>query len=297
MLKSFSFGKNQGGVLITLLVIIALGACYFFLYLPKNERTVQERRFRCLRKIDFSLRDKIQTSLVQITNLANDYNKYSDDKHADELRKLRKYIAGYSTKNFTLLLPEQAIRYFNKDHDKLTYMGDDDQGNKRYIDVCSQFTLLVKKDKNNITLKSKTNKTNTDDTVIGMRYEFTQFVNSILLSDVFDHYIIFINNKKIYEDYPSGLNITNPDSLLSVKNRITTPGVRSLQVGETDYKVFSHPVYTFSGSIWTITGLLRNDNYQAEKNQLPLWLLLLLTTAAIVKIVSHPWIKLLSYGE
>ncbi len=297
MLKIFSFGKNQSGVLITLLVIIALGACYFFLYLPKNEETVQERRFRCLRKVDFSLHDKIETSKKQIANLANDYDKYSTDKAIDSLTKLRTYIAGYSTKNFTLLLPEQASRYFNRDHDKPTFLDEDDKGNQFYIDVGSQLTFLVKTGKNNTPLKSKTNKTGAGGTVIGMSYDFSQFVSSVLLSDVFDYYIVFINKTKIFEGYRSGLNINDPDSLLSIKNKISTPGIRSLRIGETDYKVFSHPVYTFSGSKWTISGLLKNNNYQAEKNQLPLWVLLLLTTAAIAMLVSLPLIKLYHMGS
>jgi len=219
MLKFFSFGKNQSGVLITLLVIIALGACYFFLYLPKNERTVQERRFRCLRKVDLSLRDKIQTSRVLITNLLNDYDRYKDGKQDAGLKKLRKYISGYSTKNFTLLLPERAEQYFNpnhdslinSNHDNLTYMGDDDLGNKFYIDVGSQITLLVKKEKNNGAPKSKSGKTRETDTVIGMRYDFNQFVSSLLLTGVFDYYAVFVNKKKIYEDYPTGLNFNDPD--------------------------------------------------------------------------------------
>ncbi len=297
MLKIFSFGKNQSGVLITLMVIIALGACYFFLYLPKNEERVQERRFRCLRKVDFSLHDKIETSKKQIATLANDYDKYSSDKRSDSLAELRKYIAGYSKRNFTLLLPEQASRYFNRHHDQPTFLDEDDKGNQFYIDVGSQLTFLVKTGRNNSKLNSKINKTGADSTVIGMSYDFTQFVSSILLSDVFDYYVIFINKTKIFEGYRSGLNISDPDSLLSIKNKISTPGIRSLRIGETDYKVFSHPVYTFSGSKWTITGLLKNDNYQAEKNQLPLWVLLLLTTAAIAMLVSLPLIKLYHMGS
>lgn len=297
MLKIFSFGKNQSGVLITLLVIIALGACYFFLYLPKNEEMVQERRFRCLRKIDISLHYKIETSKKQIANLANDYNKYSTEKGTDSLANLKKYIAGYSKKNFTLLLPEQASRYFNRDYDQPIFLDEDDMGNQFYIDVGSQLTFLVKTEKNNTTLKSAADKTGAGGTVIGMSYDFNQFVSSMLLSDVFDYYVIFINKTKIYEGYRSGLNISDPDSLLSIKNRISTPGIRSLRIGETDYKVFSHPAYTLSGIKWTISGLLKNDNYQAEKNQLPLWVLRLLTTAVIAMLICLPLIKLYHMGN
>ncbi len=108
MRKSLSFGKAQASVLITLLVLISLGACYFFIYLPNNEKNVQERRFRCLRKIDGSVRKKIATSQTQITNLLNYYDEYSHTNNRAALKKIRKYISEYPKTNFVLLLPEQG---------------------------------------------------------------------------------------------------------------------------------------------------------------------------------------------
>ena len=295
MLKALSFGKNQAGILITLMVLLSLGACYFFFYLPGNEKNVQERRFRCLRKIDVSIRSKISTSETQITNLLNSYDNYSQHNNGAELNKLRKYIREYSKANFTLLLPEQADKYFYKDS-SLVYTGDDTSGTVKYfIDADSHFTLLAKKvvPGNQPSVHKKT----TDTLAIGIRFEFDQFIQPLLLTDVFDHYIAFINKKKIFEDYPTGLTFDNPDSLLNVKNKITTPGLRSIQIGETDYKVFSQPVYTYTNNKWIITGLLRNSEYQQEKNQLPLWALLLLITVAVTMLVSLPWIKLYHMGN
>src|ERR1700761_8099106 len=120
MQKFFSFSKNQAGVLITLVILIALGACYFFLYLPNNEKAVQERRFRCLRKIDRGIRQKIETSEKQITSLINDYYKYANNDKG-KLEKLRLYIGQYPRKNFILLLPEQANKSANSGH--ITYLG------------------------------------------------------------------------------------------------------------------------------------------------------------------------------
>jgi len=47
----FSF-KKQVPVLTTLLVIISLGLAYFFIYIPHNEKIIQEQRFRVLQNID-----------------------------------------------------------------------------------------------------------------------------------------------------------------------------------------------------------------------------------------------------
>ncbi|HEX4373820.1 MAG TPA: hypothetical protein VHZ50_10995, partial [Puia sp.] len=331
MLKFFSFGKNQAGVLITLLALISLGACYFFIYLPNNEKAVQERRFRCLRKIDTNIRIKIDNSFTQISNLIYDYDKnhpvdtsnhhkknHSKDSIArkkDSLfRELNTYISEYPKDNFTLLMPEQANKYFH--NSKLPiYIGDDTTGKFRfYIDVSSQFTLLVNKIKSdNKVSKSGNNKdaksnNKTDpidysatisDTTIGIRFEFVQFFKPLLPPDVFDYYVVFVKNKKLYESFPSGLNYNykDADSLLNVQRKITSPGVHTLKIGETDYRAFSHPAYTYTDSKWIITGLVSDSNYQKEKNQLPLWAFLLLLTSVIIMLVSLPWIKLYHMGN
>ena len=295
MQKLFSFSKNQAGVLITLVILIALGACYFFMYLPNNERTVQERRFRCLRKIDRGLRQKIGTSEKQITSLINDYYKYSNNRQDKDLEKLKRYIAQYSRKNFTLLLPEQANKYANAGH--IAYIGNDTSGNRFYIDADSRITLFVNKPADGKAPDSAGAKVNLSGTTIGIQFEYDQFIKPLLLRDVFSYYLVFINKHKVYEDYPTGLNDNEPDSLLNKKSQITTPGVHSLQIGETDYKVFSHPVYTYDNDKWIITGLLKNADYQQEKNQLPLWVLLLLMTILVTMLVSLPWIKLYHMGN
>jgi len=296
MLKLFSFGKINTGILVTLLVLIALGSSYFFIYVPNNERVVQERRFRCLRKIDLSLRNKIQASEIQIKALINSYYKYSSQKNAAELKKLRKYITQHPKDNYTLLLPEQANTYFGN-NSQLTLIADDTSGNKYYIAVSSHITLLVTRPVFNKGTNSSSNKKIASPLTIGMQFESNQFIQPLLLRDVFDYFIVFINKDKIYEDFPTGLNYADPDSLLTVKNKITSPGVRSIQIGETDYKVFSHPAFSYTNTKWIITGLLKNSNYQKEKNKLPVWVMLLLMTTAIVMLVSLPWIKLYHMGN
>src|ERR1700743_429322 len=166
MLKSFSFGKNQASVLITLLILISLGACYFFIYLPNNEKAVQERRFRCLRKIDTNIHTKIENSFTQIANLLENYDKNSPpyiNISRDSIKKkdsllsgLREYISGYPKTYFTLLLPEKANKYFIRHrrtnninrirNDTPIFIREDISSNIRfYIDVNAQLTILAKK--------------------------------------------------------------------------------------------------------------------------------------------------------
>jgi len=304
MLKFFSFGKINAGVLVTLLVLIALGSSYFFIYVPGNEKVVQERRFRCLRKIDLSIRTKIKTSKVQIKTIINDYYRYSYGKTRDpkKLDTLRRYIIQSSKKNYTILLPELANTYFdNKENDNLenqpAYIGDDPSGNSFYIAIRSNITILVTRSIDNANPITSAKGKKTNRLTIGLQFESDQFIKPLLLTDVFDYFVVFVNKDKIYEDFPTGLNYQIPDSLLTVRNKVTSPGIRSFQIGETDFKVFSHPAFTYTDNKWIITGLLKNSNYQKEKNQLPLWVLLLLTTTAIVIFISLPWIKLYHMGS
>ena len=49
-----------------------LGVGYFFVYVPKNEKTVQQRRFRCLQNIDTNIHSKIENSISLLYNLLPD---------------------------------------------------------------------------------------------------------------------------------------------------------------------------------------------------------------------------------
>ena len=73
MPRLFGINSKQIGIIATLLVIIFLGACYFFIYVPNNEKTVQERRFRSLQNIDNNFHAKISNDTLLINNLLQEY--------------------------------------------------------------------------------------------------------------------------------------------------------------------------------------------------------------------------------
>src|ERR1700753_1309241 len=79
MLKFFSFGKSQASILITLMVLIFLGAVYFYIYIPQNEKTVQERRFRCLQNINTNINTKIGNSISMLNYLLTSFPKNPTD--------------------------------------------------------------------------------------------------------------------------------------------------------------------------------------------------------------------------
>ncbi len=276
--KFFSVNKNQAAVLSTILVLMLLGVSYFFIYVPKNEKTVQQRRFRCLQNIDTNVHSKIENSISLLYNLlpdasmpANGFKKFSDT--------LNKYIADYPKDNFTLLPVEQSVP-------------EEKAGNPN-----AQYFILSAK--RNIKSLNK---------IINVRllYGYGQFIKSLLPAEVFDNYIVFVNDKsnskdnaikEVYETFPSGLSIKARDSIFQTKGGVTAPGMRTLNLGGDDYKVFSQPVDIPGNKELIIVGLVSDSNYQKEKNQLPLGVVLLLLTVAIVLVVSLPWIKLYHMGN
>ena len=68
-MKYFSFNKNYNDLLITLLVLIFLAAGYFYLYVPQNEKKVQEQGFRSLQNIDKNIHLDIDNSIALMHNL------------------------------------------------------------------------------------------------------------------------------------------------------------------------------------------------------------------------------------
>ncbi len=267
MFKSTGISRKQTGVIVTLLVLIFLGASYFYIYVPNNERTVQERRFRCLQNVDINIHNKIQNNFRLVENLSRTYSKKNDKDQSTRINTFNKQIdTFYNLKpDFTVLA--NARPGLLNDSLTLLYHVLDSHG---------------------------------DSAKIYVRFGAAQFIKPLLPSGVFDNYIVFYKKDKLYdklyETFPSGLSGI-ADSLLEVKSKISSPGMRSLSIGGTDYKVFSQPVTTMNGDTWLIAGLVSSKNYQQEKNQLPLWIILLLLTAAIGIIVSIPWIKLYHMGN
>src|SRR3569623_824306 len=84
MPKLFSISSKQLGVIFTLMILIFLGASYFFIYVPNNEKNVQERRFRCLQNIDSNIRFKMDNNIALINNLLSQNNNLATLRAANK---------------------------------------------------------------------------------------------------------------------------------------------------------------------------------------------------------------------
>ncbi|MES2647793.1 MAG: cache domain-containing protein [Bacteroidota bacterium] len=262
---------------VTLLVMLALGASYFFIYIPTNERRLQEQRFRSLQNIDRNIHTKIDNGVAMLNLLIKAYHDAPTKRDS-----LRKYIANYPADKFILTQPTLVKR------------------GALLPDSVDFYKVLINNATGRISLQTQllqVNKNN-DSAVYQMSMHFNseQFIKMLLPSNVFDEYIIFSNGKPLYQSFPAGISRVNNDSLLSVRNGISGSMVRNFTVSGNDYKLFLQPVYVGNNEC-VIGGLLSDSRYQQEKTQLPAQVVLLLVTLVLIILLSTPWLKLYQMGS
>jgi hypothetical protein len=273
MAKSFlSINKNQVSILSTLAVILILGAGYFFVYVPANEKDIQAQRFRALQNVDKNVHEKIENSVALINNLLENYSAGNSDHVIN-------FLENQSNKNYTFTsvvsLTTTAIKQ-NTDS------------------VC-----IIRVDSSTKLITLYLSKRYRDSTFfqLGMNFTPSQFVGFLLPENVFDDYIIFSNNRTILETFPSGISYVIKDSLFRVKTSISSSSVVEHNISGKDYKMFLQSVSLDAKTELVIGGLLTNKRYQHEKTQLPTPIVLLLATILLISIVLFPWIKLFQMGS
>jgi len=283
-MKFFSINKNQSAVLVTLIILIFLGAGYFFIYLPYNEKRIQEQRFNALQNIDRNIHAKIENSISLLNNLLTNF-QYANE---EDRRNLTRYINEYSSASFKLTTPSVMVSKAGG------LLGDS-------LVLDSAYTINVNNNTREISLflTEKEQQENQDAKVykIGMKFSFEQFIKFLLPKDVFDDYIVFSKGKPVYESFPAGISYIKEDSLLEQKNGMGSSGVRNQVISGTDYKMFLQPVGFDANNEWIIGGLLSDKHYQNEKSQLPTQMMFLLATIMLIAMVAFPWLKLYQMGS
>lgn len=293
MFKFPAIGKNQVVVIVTFLTLIMLGVSYFYVYIPANEKVVQERRFRCLQNININIHSKIVNSTWMLNNFLKTF-PYDD--------QLQDYLGNYPKNNFTLL-PVTCRFEGVKIREQLS-------GRKiNWIDSSVVINTSVNTQQLTIYLNKTMALNGPNDTLsmyMGIRYSFDHFIKPLLVPDVFANYIVFNCNMSgysksydniVYESFPSGLSYQSKDSLLTFKNKISSAGLRNLNIGGKDYRAFSQPVNLDGKNQLIIVGLVSAKSYDQERKRLPLVVALLLLTLATGTIISLPWIKLYHTGN
>lgn len=274
-MKFLSLNKSQGYIFTTLLGLVFLGFCYFFIYLPNNEKRVEEQRFRTLQNIDRNIHQKIYNTVSLLNNLLIAYAKNP--------AYVRSYITNYPPDRF-VVSPVTTIDPKGISRDSI-----DSAPSLLMNDATKQITVVV-----------------TKKAVIGnkpviiqgsVRYSFRQFIEYLLPESVFDEYLVFSKGNVMFESFPSGISSTREDSLLNIKNGIGGSYIKNITAGGKDYKLFLQAVTFDSSNKWVLGGMLSKHRYQKERSQLPAGIIMLMVTVVLSIIVIFPWIKLYMMGS
>src|ERR1043165_3159201 len=112
-MKLFTPNRNYAAIIVTLLFVIFFGAVYFFIYLPHNEKRIQEQRFRTLQHIDKNVHDRIKNSIDQINNLLGSYHKeitVHDKKIESGKATVGQYVDSLPTESFVVSRPVVPLK-------------------------------------------------------------------------------------------------------------------------------------------------------------------------------------------
>jgi len=269
MRKFFSFNHNQTVIALTLVFVLLLGVLYFFIYVPNNQRVVEEQRFRCLQNIEKNIKAKRDNSVALLNTLLPDTlmldtvsSNLINFKYIEQLGK-------DSKRNFLLLVPDTAIPK-NKDKNE------------------NVLITLNSKDLSFYLIKGKYK--------IGMKYSVKQFFDPILPRDSYDEYIVFQKDNIVYQTFESGITEINKDSLSTKNSSFSREHVKNIFISGTQYKLFSQQLSLNDSTVITIAGLLNANKYQDKKNELPENIVIALFIISIATILAFPWIKLYQIG-
>jgi hypothetical protein len=281
-MKFFTKTKGLGPVFLTLGGMVLLACIYVLIYLPKNERKLDEQAFRSLQNTDQNIHLKLENSAALLNGLLAAYDAGNDSIDGS---RVDQYIKSYSTKNFTLL-PKINL----PDIDSFVGPTTDSAYIVQVDSTTLQFNLSLFK-------RDTEGQLNKKGVRLGMRFRFEQFVKPLLAEDVFDQYVVLSNGKVMYETFPSGLDIKNQDSLLAKTNGLTRSTIRNEIIGGVEYKMYLQPIAFDGNNKWIMCGLITSERFQHEKNQLPLRFVLLLLTITLTLLVAIPWLKLYHMGS
>ncbi|WP_207426611.1 cache domain-containing protein [Pedobacter sp. SYSU D00535] len=268
MKNFFSFSRNKRIAFSTLFFVLVLAAVYLFIYVPSNVRHLEARQYRSLQNAEKNIQAKIDNSVGLLGNLLY---RYRESREEYDATKVVSYIRNYSTENFKIL-PIKRVA-----------------GNGRGSSSDSSSAVAFSNGELLITHRK-------DSFEIGMSYKIEAFLRPLLSDDKFDEYLLLKKNNIVYQTFPSGATNIPTDSLRLRKSASLELDEKTIRLSGTDYKVFSQQLHISVDSL-TLTGLLREKNYQYLKNKLPENITLLLLTLAIALVLFLPWIKLYQMGS
>jgi len=256
-MKSFLPSREQIPFMVTLAILLSLGAVYYFSYLPASQNEVNRWKFRTLQNVNKNVQDK----------LANGYTllgTYMTSNDSSEFKQINNRIK--RLKNF----PLESISAL--------------KGTAGKFSITPQNELLITRTDTINKLK------------ISFRYRFEDFIKPLLPNFVFDHYIVVNKETVIYQTFSSGFDYS-ADSLSKYLKTLSGTTIKDKEFGGIPYKLFMQPVVCDSDTKFIIIGLITQERYEHEKSKLSPSIILLLITIFSCIVITFPIIKLYNLGK
>lgn len=278
--RRFSFDRKHWVILFCLASLLSLALAYLFVYIPSNEKYLNERRFNAMQRIGTNIEAKETNTYKLIESLTIALG--DEEINPDSLKYyLKKGFSESQPLVFDHIITADSLR--GKGSDSAINEIPINKMDAIHKDGYIQFTF-IRKDSARLN-------------GLVMNYTVDRFFTPLLQGAGLDEFVVVLNGDIIYESFPSGLNGSNFDTLTHINKYLVGANSKKLSIANLDYQAFIQP---FSlGKIKRdcfIMGLVKYEKYQTERTQLPAREALLILTAGILILILLPWLKLFNMG-
>jgi hypothetical protein len=278
--RRFSFDRKHWVILFCLASLLSLALAYLFVYIPSNEKYLNERRFNAMQRIETNIEAKESNTYKLIESLTISLGDVAINP--DSLKNfLKKSFSESQPLVFDHVISADSLMAMDSE----TVINEIPVNKMDAIhnDGNIQFTFIRKDSGRQIGLV--------------MNYTVDRFFSPLLQGAGFDEFVVVLSGDIIYESFPSGLNGSNFDTLTHINKYLVGANSKKLSIANLDYQAFIQP---FSlGKLnrdCFVLGLVKYEKYQTERTQLPAREALFILTAGILILILLPWLKLFNMG-
>lgn len=268
----FSLGSKTWVVIATLGIIGILFGAYFMLYIPNKENAFIKREFRILSQIasNISERNSDYQKLAETGWYINvDAQKLKGDTESEKER----FVSAFEKEN---LNTGRKISFEPpKINNYVTY------GQSLESSIVSR--VYAPQDSSDS---------------IYLMVPIQEFINPILRDDAFAELFVVRNNSIIFQTIQNQLNIDTIDHFTTSFDGIEAGNIIKAQISNESYRVFIHRMsfknhLDGSNEFWYICGLVREDDYRQEIQQVESFILINAAAVLLFILMSMPLLKLL----
>lgn len=258
---------------------MAVALSYLLVYIPANEKYLNERRFKAIQRVKRNIDEKQLNTFQLIQTLSDTYA--TDTLNGEILRQYLDFRFG----------PGKDPEFFRATKKRsISNLKD------TLVPETAVYLPNAKALEENISFLLK-RVTRRDTVEFSMNYSAPSFFSPLLPGAGFDEFVILVNRRVMFETFPSGLDNKSFDTLVQVTPKFSAANTKSIKLGGANYQAYIQP---FSiGSVQgdaLIIGLIHEEKYRAEKEQLPSQKIIWVLTLTILVIILLPWLKLFNMG-